>query len=59
MVSHTDGVSGFKARAPFLGGQSCTPGWRSQQRKRLASGLEAGRAHAEAPECVKGNYGWQ
>jgi hypothetical protein len=33
------GVSG--AQAPLSGGQSCTPGWRSQQRVRLASGLWA------------------
>jgi hypothetical protein len=28
-------------KAPLSGGQSCTPGWRSQQRVRLASGLWA------------------
>jgi hypothetical protein len=33
------GVSGVQA--PLSGGQSCTPGWRSQQRVRLASGLWA------------------
>ena len=53
------GRGGVRYKGPLSGGQSCTPGWRSQQRGRLPSGLEAGRVSCGGPRASGESYAWQ